>query len=705
MTAISPFYYHKSISDFLREDVSAIFSALEIADDHAEIKATQRDVWSDEVLILKKELSGLKGDIIFEYSIPRLGKRIDVVVLIKGVIFILEFKGGDTKINRSAREQVWDYALDLKYFHEASSAAPIVPMLIPFGVSRSELVVERSKYHDQVYEPLILKKNEIASAVRKFLEKEHSACPLNGFAWAKSRYSPTPTIIQAATELYRGHNVKSITRNGATGKSLERTTRAVLKVIRDAKKKNEKCICFVTGVPGAGKTLIGLNVAIQQNAIAKNISGEKAVYLSGNQPLVEVLSEALARDQYNREIVLKKKSFEKVDRKTGGKPRKKGYTLAEARIAVHSFIQIVHHYRKVMLSKIKRPFGAVLEIDARNCVKSEKDGYAEVDRIAIFDEAQRAWTCNELARWLKRKKRLTGFKWSEPEFLIWSMDQHPGWAVIICLVGGGQEINRGEAGISEWIKAINMSFPKWKVYVPAELSKKDFSDKEAKSELAACKAKKLLPNLHLTATMRSFRAKKLSVFVDALLNLDTKRAIKIFKEIRAQKYEIVLTRDIKKAKDWLCQHARGSERFGLMASSRALRLRPLAVDVKHKASVVHWFLDDIKDIRSSVFLEDVTTEFDVQGLELDWGGVIWDGDLIYDNNGWKQRNFKGNTWQRNSDDWNRRYQINAYRVLLTRARQGVVICVPKGDDNDPTRKPAFYDSTYEYLKSLGLEEI
>lgn len=327
MTTINPFYYHKSISAFLKDDERAIFSTLEVADDHAEIKATQRDVWADEVLVLKKALSGFTGDIVFEYSIPRLGKRIDVVVLIKGVIFVLEFKGGDTKITRSAREQVWDYALDLKYFHEASSGAPIVPMLIPFGAGKSELAIERSKYHDQVYEPLILKKDEIAAAICEFLNKEPSVCPVDGFAWVKSRYSPTPTIIQAATELYKGHNVKSITRKGATGKSLERTTDAVLKVIRDAKKKNEKCICFVTGVPGAGKTLIGLNVAIQQNAVAKNTSGEKAVYLSGNQPLVDVLSEALARDKYNREIVLRKSLFEKVDRRTGKNQGRKDILL------------------------------------------------------------------------------------------------------------------------------------------------------------------------------------------------------------------------------------------------------------------------------------------------------------------------------------------------------------------------------------------
>jgi hypothetical protein len=699
--SMDPFYYQSSISSFLEGDDEEVLSQLAKADDHAEIKSTQRDVWVDEIVILKEQLSGVDGNILFEYSIPRLGKRIDVVLIVGGVVFVLEFKGGDSTVSKSAIDQVWDYALDLKFFHEGSVSAPIVPVLIPFGVKSSDLRFDKSKYHDEVYEPVVIRRTEVRSTIQKFSELEKSAEKIDADKWRKSRYSPTPTIIQAATELYKGHNVKAITRKGATGDSLNRTTEAVLSVIREAKANRGKCICFVTGVPGAGKTLIGLNVAIQQNAIAKDVKEDKAVYLSGNQPLVAVLSEALARDKYNREITTSGKIV-----KRGRGKRGHGYTLTEARTAIHSFIQIVHHYRKVMLAKLKMPIKGTVEIDRNKCVYDDKDGYAEVDRIAIFDEAQRAWTQQELARWLKQKKHIANFPMSEPEFLIWSLDQHPGWSVIVCLVGGGQEINRGEAGISEWLKALaTKQFSGWTVYYPEELASREFSDDDTVSCLKKIKEKRPCKNLHLTATMRSFRAKGLSTFVQAMLDCNIKEAKKAYSEISADGYPIVLTRDLGKAKVWLREHCRGSQRYGLMVSSGAYRLRPLAVDVRAKPSVTHWFLDDIKDIRSSLFMEDVATEFDVQGLELDWSGVIWDGDMIYDDKGWIQRRFQGNMWKRNADAWNRKYQLNAYRVLLTRARQGMVICIPNGDEDDSTRLPKFYNPTFEYLKSLGLEII
>ena len=502
--------------------------------------------------------------------------------------------------------------------------------------------------------------------------------------WANSRYSPTPTIIQAASSLFNNHTVDDIIRTEASAKNLIKTNKYIVDIIEEAKQKKEKAICFVTGVPGAGKTLIGLQVAIEQYE-----KEDLAVYLSGNKPLVDVLTEALARDKQRRE-----------EQKKGKK-----YPITDARREVNAFIQIVHHYRNTFLEKIKLPISNnSIEIDETKIKKHKEDGYAEVEHVAIFDEAQRAWTQEQLSSWLKRKKHINKFPCSEPEFLIWSLDQRPDWAVIICLVGGGQEINKGEAGISEWINALNNKFRHWKIFISNQLSAKEYAEGNVKQLLSNNKNVFENSSLHLAVSMRSFRSEKLSAFVHELLDLDVNRTKELYDEIK-KTYPIVLTRSLNKAKEWLRRKARGSERYGMIVSSHAYRLKPFAIDVRFKPDTVHWFLDDIDDIRSSLFLEDVATEFDIQGLELDWSCVIWDGDFRYSQNGWRNYTFKGGRWQHIKAEDQKKYQLNAYRVLLTRARQGMIIVVPEGSNNDETRRPDYYDPTYEYLKQIGLEII
>ena len=204
--------------------------------------------------------------------------------------------------------------------------------------------------------------------------------------------------------------------------------------------------------------------------------------------------------------------------------------------------------------------------------------------------------------------------------------------------------------------------------------------------------------------MRSFRSERLSQFVKHLLDIKIEEAKELYLEIK-ENYPIVITRDINKAKTWLKKMARGSERFGIVVSSQAERLKPLAIDVKSPVDPVHWFLDGKDDVRSSYFLEAVATEFDVQGLELDWACITWDGDLRFSNNGWQSYSFKGNKWQHIIKEERKHYQLNAYRVLLTRARQGMVIVVPEGNSEDFTRQPEFYDTTFEYLKEIGIELV
>ena len=676
------FYYQSTIADFCAEDEKKILGALADAENF-DTARDQKNAWVEEIRSLRDILGSYKGDILFEYSIPRLGKRVDVVVIVNGIVFCLEYKVGANRYESQDREQVWDCALDLKNFHEPSRDLTIVPVLVATEAPDGEIILQKSQnYDDQVYEPIKVNCVTLAQAIKGVLAQE-SAAEVDGLKWARGRYSPTPTIIQAASALYANQKVEDITKCEA-GDNLKTTTDFVLGVIDHAKANREKSICFVTGVPGAGKTMVGLNVAMKQYE-----KGDKAVYLSGNGPLVDVLTEALARDKKRQE-----------EAKTGNR-----YNITTARREIKSFIQIIHHYRDNTLAKLKLPIeNGKLEIDPTKTVKAKDDGYAEVEHVAIFDEAQRLWDQPHLSSWLSRKKNVRNFPMSESEFLIWSLDLRDDWAVVVCLVGGGQEINSGEAGIAEPIRAVNEAFPDWNVFISPQLTDKEYAEGRVDALLAQNPRVKKDASLHLATSMRSFRAEKLSLFVHKLLDRNSDAAKATYSEFAA-KYPIVLTRDINKAKEWLRGHARGSERYGMICSSQAFRLRPLAIDVRAKPDTVHWFLDDITDIRSSLFLEDISTEFDIQGLELDWTCVVWDGDFRYDPSGWDQNEFVGSKWQHIRAEERKAYQLNAYRVLLTRARQGMVICVPEGNFEDATRLPEFYDSTYKYLHMLGLEEI
>ncbi|MGE4453865.1 MAG: DUF2075 domain-containing protein [Sphaerochaeta sp.] len=682
------FYFQSTIKEFLRSDSDTILGAIVHRDSFTSLQLMQREAWVEEIAILKHCLKDIpEGHILFEYSIPRLGKRIDVVLLLDGIVFVLEFKCGESQFLRKDTDQVWDYALDLKNFHEASHDRIIVPLLVATEAEDSAVstTVSFCRYDDDVYEPICTNSANLLSCIVRIL-KEHPDCKsLAGPYWLYSRYSPTPTIIEAASYLFNNHSVEDITRSDATGEQLNETTDAILDIVAEVKSKKEKAICFVTGVPGSGKTLVGLKVAISQFEKNERNKSDLAVYLSGNGPLVKVLTEALARDKKKHDDVRE--------------PDVRHF-ITSARRQVNSFIQIVHHYRNNSLAKIKLLNGRV-EVDDTKTVQDKDDGYSEVDHVAIFDEAQRAWTKEQLANWLSRRQGLKNFPQSEPEFLIWSMDLRPDWAVIICLVGGGQEINTGEAGISEWIKAINASFPNWKMYISPNLTEKEYAEGTIHS-LVHDKANVVWDSrLHLSVSMRSFRTERLSLFVHNLLECELDPSRALYAQL-CKKYPIVLTRSVEKAKQWLRQQARGSERYGMLVSSQAYRLRPLAIDVRAKPDTVHWFLDDENDIRSSLFMEDVATEFEVQGLELDWACIVWDGDFRYSKTGWKHFSFTGATWQNINSEQRKKYQLNAYRVLLTRARQGMVIVVPEGSDEDPTRVPSFYTPTYNYLKQIGL---
>ena len=702
--------YHASFKEFLSSDKMEILGMLH-DQFHGEALTTTSEAWKGEIELLQDVLAPWAdeaGEIVFEYDIPRLGKRIDVVLLLRGIIFCLEFKVGQKDALQSDVEQVMDYALDLKNFHRFSHDRMIVPILIPTNYKRSSTDFLPSVYDDAVYNPLITGADMLQEMLMNVLN--HAAVTEADTIdnWIISPYTPTPTIIEAARTLYESHSVEDITRHEADEVSTDATIDYLLQIIDQSKRHGQKSICFVTGVPGAGKTLVGLDVAIKQTYREENSSKEDgAVYLSGNGPLVAVLTEALARDNY-------KKNAEK------------GKRLSDSRREVSEFIQIIHRYRDNMLAKIKNPVeNGMVEIDPEKAVKVESAGYGEVEHVAIFDEAQRSWTHKRIADYLKRggtygnKLKVPNFPFSEAEFLIWSLDQREDWAVIICLVGGGQEINTGEAGITAWIEALNNRFQHWQVFISNKLTEPEYAEGRVNELLQENDRVTFSDSLHLAVSLRSFRAERLSLFVHSLLSFSDD-AVDLYKEVAAKGYPIVLTRDMDKARQWLRSKARGSQQTGVLVSKVAARFKPLAVHILAQGdeNAVHWFLEDKTDIRSSNYLEDAATEIQVQGLELDFACVLWDADMRYVDGHWEYFKFNGkNKWNPVANTPNgqedKKYMLNAYRVLLTRARQGIVICVPSGNDRltpegfpeDPTRLPEFYHGTYEYLKSLGMEEI
>lgn len=704
--------YNSSIEEFLFADNNSIFGIID-GGAHGITLTTAKDAWKAEISIMKDVLSGLTskdGQIVFEYDIPRLGKRIDVTLLLKGIVFCIEFKVGESKILEADVDQVLDYALDLKNFHKYSQDRIIVPILVATNYKNTSTSIQMSIYDDKVVNPLVTGKCGLAAIVNDVLKCFPNESPVNP-RWIVSPYAPTPTIIEAARTLYENHTVENITRSEADDVTTGRTISCILDVIKKSKEKQEKSICFVTGVPGAGKTLVGLDVAVKQTYQGKDepVEGEQAVYLSGNGPLVAVLTEALAQDNLKR-------------CKDKGEKKK----ITDSRREVSKSIQIIHRYRDNMLAKIKNPVeNGILEIDPTKAVEYEKAGFGEVEHVAIFDEAQRSWTHKRLADYLKRggtygnKLKVPNFPVSEAAFLIWSLDQRKDWATIVCLVGGGQEINTGEAGISEWIKALNEQFPHWNIYISPKLTDAEYAEGKVNELLKDNPKVTYSEDLHLSVSLRSYRAEKLSAFVHALLSFD-KSAPALYSEIK-DKYPIILTRDMDQARKWLHDNVRGTERTGVLVTKESARFKPLSIHVLPSGdeNAVHWFLDDKTDVRSSNYLEDAATEIQVQGLELDYTCLLWDADMRCENGKWNFYKFNGQTkWTEQianteSKQELQQYMLNAYRVLLTRARAGMVICVPAGNPNkttsgfweDSTRLPEYYDGTYEYLKSLGLEEI
>lgn len=646
-------YYHAPVSQFLTttsEDIRGKISNL-----HTQaIEFNQTRAWVGQVENLQSQLVDFDdGYICFELLIPRMGKRADVVLLYKGIVFVLEYKVNESKYSAADKRQTLGYAMDLKHFHSASHDLVIIPILVATNARKAE--VEITKHESGVTDVICSNGDNLEEI---FLE---SICSfneeyLNPTDWLNAPYRPTPTIVEAAKALYAKHDVKDISRSDAGAINLAETSAQIQEIITNSRLNKQKSICFVTGVPGAGKTLVGLNIATSH----PDGDTDHAVFLSGNGPLVTVLQEALARDS---------------------KLRNKSIKMENARREAKASIQNIHHFRDQSLTDLGEP----------------------AENVVIFDEAQRAWNLRKTEKFMVGKRQKSSWNQSEPEFLISVMDRHQDWCVIIALIGGGQEINDGEAGLQGWVSALEKSFKNWNVFYSAQLKQPEYAGSGVNLAFFRDSPKATsLGSLHLSTSMRSFRAEKLSNFVHHVVGNDYKSASMIAASLQ-ENYPILVTRDLQKAKLWIKKNTRGTESSGLITSSGARRLKAEGIFLNKEIDPSHWFLNEPDDVRSSNFLEDAASEFVVQGLELDWCLVGWDADYRYQNNAFQHWKFSGSKWQARKIEVEQQYLENVYRVLLTRARQGMIIFVPKGDSEDKTRMPDFYDQTFSYLVKCGMK--
>lgn len=652
-------YYQNTTDKFLVEDVNSIFGQLAKNHQH-DLEDQQKNAWFKQIELLKSCLKDIQGNVYFEFAIPRMGKRVDNILISKDFIFVIEFKIGEKHYTKDAQHQTIDYCLDLLNFHEGSHKKTIIPILIATKALDETNDIQSAICLDSC---ILCNAENFERTLKSILATQIAKQNINISDWENSTYKPTPTIIEAAQALYKGHNVQEISRSDSGAINLSRTAKVINNIIEIAKRQKQKSICFLTGVPGAGKTLAGLNIA---NERLKADEAEHSVFLSGNGPLVDVLREALTRDSVS------------TAQENGIKLKR-----TDAERKAKAFIQNIHHFRDDNL-------------------KTEK---APIEKVVVFDEAQRAWQKEQVSKFMKTKKGIEDFEMSEPEYLISVMNRHEDWCTIICLIGGGQEINTGEAGVSEWIESLKQKYPDWKVYYSDKiLSEKTtyLNDEELLNWLQTKGNKET--DLHLAVSLRSFRSENIALFVQHVLDNRSEQAKDVLNSFK-ENYQIFLTRNLKLAKNWLKQNAKGSERVGIIASSGGRRLRAEGIDVKNEIEPANWFLNGKDDVRSSYYLEEIATEFDIQGLEIDFTCVAWDINLYHRNDEWNYQSFKGSKWQNINQESAKKYLLNSYRVLLTRARQGMIIFVPDVDTTDETRPKDYYDKTFEYFKKCGLTII
>jgi hypothetical protein len=658
-------YFRASLAEFLETSESVVFTRLTLGyanSGFSQVRMDQPLTWWEDLSSLRHSLEQLRlkypessqWQIILEFSIPRKPRRLDVVLLTGGEIVLLECKRGFS--SPEAIRQVEEYALLLHYFHKPSHQQRIYPIVVSGAMHQQPSYKQRELSFPTlpsfwIAPTAVSSWNSLADLLTSIPET-HSPPP-NGAAWDDGAYRPTPTIIDAVLALRSGLKIREIAHSEAAEHDIQTVTEEIGNIIAGAQTNHEHVICFLTGVPGSGKTLVGLSLAHLSESRTDAIH-----FMSGNGPLVSVLQELFRRQAMADKL-----------------PANAARTQAE------TLIENVHVFAKNYTDKdVKRP---------------------PSNHVIIFDEAQRAWN-------LAQNRNKFGREYSEPEMLLNIMERHQDWAVVIALVGGGQEINNGEAGLEEWGTALQKTPRDWKIFASPQVIQGGAST--AGHRLFAsgdAKHVQQRETLHLQTSNRSLRADNFAHWVNLVLGGQPEAAAAL-----QVTFPIFLSRSLQQTRQTLKAEALADSRFGLVASSKAARLRPEGLE--HDSNFHgeypwhHWYLSPKSDIRSSFACEVFASEFSIQGLELDWIGLCWSGDYIWSGTGWEARQLRHGDitkWGTIRDPQKQIYRRNSYRVLLTRARQGLVIYVPRGDEQDPTRTPPELDRTAAYLVQCGVTAL
>jgi hypothetical protein len=660
-------FYRATVEEFLARTEEYVLAQLATA--YASRGYTSQ--YSDQTLTWKRDIHSLKQalatcvavvgsarawGVILEFSIPRKERRIDAVLLIRDSIVILEAKTGQAM--STAKRQIEEYALLLHYFHKGSTDRRIIPVVVSSDSDRDDFIdncLNQRELFPQFYwhwlAPVI--RNSWDTLAKVLLQvDQHAQNQICVETWENSPYFPVPSILEAASALRSGLSIREIAHSEASEHEVEAVCATVQGFVNQARTQQHHAICFLTGVPGSGKTLVGLSLAHSAENRANAIH-----FMSGNGPLVQVLQHLFTKESM-----------------------RSGATAPQARTEAKTLIENVHVFARYHTDDNPGP---------------------PSNHAIIFDEAQRAWNRTQNMRKFRRD-------YSEPEMLLRIMERHADWAVVVALVGGGQEINDGEAGLEEWGRALSNSDKDWVIYASPEVLEGGPSTAGHRLfDEGACKNVKTHTALHLRTSNRSLRADQLATWVNLVLDGDAEGAAAL--EI-TNRFPIFLSRELDATRRKLRDQGIGASRYGLVGSSGAARLRAEGLEPSSSFHAEypweHWYLGEETDVRSSFRCEVFATEFEIQGLELDWIGLCWGGDFIRNGSqAWELRALRHGLTSRWTAIRSREKQIyrkNAYRVLLTRARQGMVIFVPNGDALDPTNQPSEFEATAQYLLRCGV---
>jgi hypothetical protein len=661
-------FYRATAEHFVSESEEHILAKLAVAYANRGFTRQYSDqtlTWNRDIRSLKESLgecirrldSAKKWGVLLEFSIPRKERRIDAVLLILDTVVIVEAKTGDA--GQAARRQIEEYGLLLHYFHKASAERKIVPIVVSQSQDRPVVRLKPREVMPQapgywVREIVTTSWRDLSEFLLNVADSSTNQLSVDG--WDESPYYPVPTIIDAALALKSGLSIREVAHSEASEHEIGHVRETIQTYVDDARAAGRHTICFLTGVPGSGKTLVGLSLAHSDEN-----RNEAIHFMSGNGPLVKVLQHLFTQESMS-----------------------KGRRAPQARAEAKTLIENVHVFARYHTEDNQGP---------------------PSNHAIIFDEAQRAW--NRAQNWKKFRR-----DFSEPEMLLRIMERQDDWAFVVALVGGGQEINDGEAGLEEWGRALMGASRDWTVYASPEVLQGGPSTAGHKLfDIPVWNDKvRTVSELHLRTSNRSLRAEQLAIWVNLVLDGEADRAASLKVP---ERFPILLTRNLDQTRSKLDSLAIGQSRFGLVGSSGAMRLRAEGLE---PSSTFHaeypwyyWYLAERGDIRSSYRCEVFATEFEIQGLELDWIGVCWGGDFVWsETDGWQLRTLRHGAqtkWAAIANAEKRVYRRNAYRVLLTRARQGMIIFVPRGGDHDPTNRSKEFDATAGYLLRCGVTAL